>query len=127
MIIDEIEITTGINNFQTASFENNDRTIEYESSKNLGYSDIIAIKKGLDVISEFYDVNAAAATTPIGICAVSLGKTIFDSITNVMDANPIDFISSVITLSKEADSEIVKMLKNTNIIVAPKYSKNAID
>ena len=127
MLIDDIEILTGMNAFQSASFENHDRTIEYETSKNLSYSDIIGIKKGLDVISEFYDVNAIAATTPIGICAVSLGKTLEEAVTNVMDSNPIDFISATIMSSKEIDSDIAKMLKDTNIIVAPSFTKNALE
>ncbi|MBR6126829.1 hypothetical protein IKQ21_04005 [bacterium] len=127
MQIDDIEITTGVNAFQSASFENHDRTIEYETSKNLSYSDVISIKKGLDVVSEFYDVNAIAATTPIGICAVSLGKTLDEAVTNVMDSNPIDFISATIISSKEIDSDIAKMLKNTNIIAAPSFTKNAIE
>ena len=127
MLIEDIEITTGANAFQSAVLENHDRTIEYETSKNLSYSDVVSIKKGLDVVSEFYDVNAVAATTPIGICAVSLGKTTEDAVKNVMDSNPIDFISSTITSSKEVDSDIAKILKDSNIIVAPSFSKNAIE
>lgn len=127
MQIEDIQITTGINAFQSASFEDHDRTIEYETNKNLGYSDIISIKKGLDVISEFYDVNAISATTPIGICAVSLGKTLEDALTNVMDSNPIDFISSTITSSKEIDSDLAKILKDTGIVVAPSFTKNALE
>ena len=118
MQIEDIKITTGINAFQSASFENHDRTIEYETSKNPGFS---------DVISEFYDVNAVSATTPIGICSVSLGKTIEDAVTNVLDANPIDFISSTITCTKEINSDVAKMLKDTSIVVAPSFTKNAIE
>ena len=127
MLADEIKIAEGINHYQSADFELNDRTIDYETSKNLSFADIISISKGLSVISEFYDVNAVISTTPIGICAVSLGKTLEDAMINVMDSDPIDFMSSTITFSKEVDSDIVKKLKNTNMVVAPKYSKNAID
>ena len=127
MLIEDIKIATGMNAFQSAAIENHDRTIEYETSKNLSYSDIISIKKGLDVISEFYDVNAISATTPIGICAVSLGKSLEDAVTNVMDSNPIDFISSTIASSKEINSDTAKMLKDTGIVVAPSFTKNAIE
>ena len=125
MNIDEIKITNGENEFQTASFEPNDKMIDYETSKNLGYVDVISILKGLDVISEFYDVNAAVTTSGAGICAVSLGKTQEEAINNVMDSNPIDFMSSTVTLSKEVDSDISKLLKHANRIVAPSYTKNA--
>ena len=127
MKFDEIRIENGENSFQNASIERNDKTIDYETSKNLTYSDIISISKGLDVASEFYDVNAVITTSGSGICAVSLGKTLEDAIKNVMDSDPIDFMSSTVVLSKEVDSDIAKLLKDTQIIVAPKFTKNAVE
>ncbi len=124
---DEIQITTGENPSQTAVFELNDKTIDYETSKNLTYSDIITLYKGLNVISEFYDVLGAATVTPTGICAVSLGKTLEEAVTNVMDSNPIDFMSSTILLTNEVDSDLAKLLKETHIVAAPKFTKNAIE
>jgi phosphoribosylaminoimidazolecarboxamide formyltransferase/IMP cyclohydrolase len=127
MNIDEIKIVNGENAFQNASFENNDKTIDYETSKNLSYTDIISLLKGLDVISEFYDVKAAVSTSGAGICAVSLGKTLEEAIVNVVDSNPIDFMSSTIVVSSEVDSEVAKLLKDTNRIAAPKFTQNAIE
>ena len=124
---EEIKITTGSNLSQTADFEPNDRTIDYETSKNLSYADIISLYKGLNVICEFYDVIGAVTSTPTGICAVSLGKTIEEAVTNVMDSNPIDFMQSTIVLSKEVDSDVAKMLKETHIVAAPNFTKNAIE
>jgi len=124
---ENIEILTGENQTQKAYFEQNDRMIDFETSKNLSYSDIISLHKGLCVISEFYDVFGAATITPIGICAVSLGKNLEEAVLNVMDSNPIDFMQSVIVLSKEVDSDIAKLLKETHIVAAPKFTKNAIE
>ena len=127
MKLDEIRITTGENLSQTAGFEPNDKTIDYETNKNLSYADIISLSKGLDVISEFYDVFASVTVSPTGICAVSLGKDLTEAVTNVMDSNPIDFMSSTIVLSNEVDSDLAKMLKETHIVCAPKFTKNAIE
>lgn len=127
MQAEEIQITTGQNPSQNAGFEKNDKTIDYETSKNLSYYDIISLYKGLNVMSEFYDVLGAASATPIGICAVSLGKTLEDAVTNVMDSNPIDFMQSTLILTNEVDSNLAKMLKDTHIVAAPKFTKNAID
>lgn len=127
MKFDEINITMGENIFQTATLEQNDKTIDYETSRELTYADIISLSRGLNVISEFYDVNAAAATSAAGICAVSLGKSLEDAIKNIMDSNPIDFMSSTVTLSKEVDSDTAKILKSVNIIAAPKFTKNAVE
>lgn len=121
----EIQITTGENLIQRANLESDNNTIDYETSKNLTYADIISIHKGLSLACEFYDVNAAITVTAEGICAVALGKTITETINSVIDSNPIDFMFSTIILTKEADSDTVKMLKDTHIIVAPKYTKNA--
>ncbi len=127
MLTDEIKIITGENPSQNASFEQNDKMIDYETSKNLSYADIISMTKGLNVISEFFDVLASATVTPAGICAVSLGKTLEEAVTDVMDSNPIDFMQSTILLSNEVDSNLAKMLKETHIVVAPKFTKNAIE
>ena len=127
MQTDEIQITTGQNPSQNADFEPNDKTIDYETSKNLSFADIISLHKGLNVISEFYDVIGAATATPAGICAVSLGKTLEEAVTNVMDSNPIDFMQSTILLTREVDSDMAKMLKETHIVAAPSFTKNAIE
>jgi phosphoribosylaminoimidazolecarboxamide formyltransferase/IMP cyclohydrolase len=83
--------------------------------------------KGLDVISEFYDVKAACSIKGTGICAVALGQTLADAVQKVLDSNPVDFMSSVIVVSDELDSEIARFLKESNIVVAPKYTKNALE
>ena len=127
MLVEDIKITNGENEFQNASFETNDKMIDYETSRNLSYSEIVSINRGLDIISEFYDVKAAVTTTAIGICAVSLGKTLNDAVINTIDSNPIDFMSSTVTCSCEVDSDVVKLFKNTNLVVAPKFTKNAIE
>ena len=127
MNIDDLNVIEGINSFQTASIERNDKTIDYETSNKLSYTDIINVAKGLDIISEFFDVNAVVTTLEGMVCSVSLGKSLQDAILRVMDSNPIDFINSTIVVSAEVDSEIAKMLKPTNKIAAPKFTQNAID
>ena len=127
MKIEDLNISTGENISQKAYIEKNENTIDYETNKNLSYVDIIAISKGLNVISEFFDVNAVVSVSGIGISAVALGKSMEDALLKVIDSNPIDFMSSTIICSSEIDSEFAKKLKNTNKIVAPKFTKNAID
>ena len=127
MKIEDIKLMYGENAFQNASIESNDKTVDYETSGNLTYVQILAIVKGLNLVSEFYDVNAACTVKGSGICAVALGQSLADAVQKVMDSNPIDFMSSVIVVSTEVDSEVARFLKDSNIIVAPKYTKNAIE
>ena len=127
MKLEDIKLMYGENAFQNAGIESNDKTIDYETSGNLTYVQILAIVKGLNLVSEFYDVKAACTVKGTGICAVSIGQSLADAVQKVMDSNPIDFISSVLVVSTEVDSEVARFLKDSNIIVAPKYTKNAIE
>ena len=127
MKMEDIKITYGENAFQNASIEPNEKMIDYETSKNLTYINLLSINKGLNLISEFYDVNAVCSLKGTGICAVALGQSLADAMQKVLDSNPIDFINSILVVSTEVDSEVARFLKDTNIIVAPKFTKNAIE
>lgn len=127
MKIEDLKIINGENSFQNAGIERNEKTIDYETSRNLTYANIISILKGLNVISEFYDVKAACSVKETGILGVALGQSLADVVEKVMDSNPIDFINSTLVLSYEVDSEIARFLKESNIVVAPKFTKNAIE
>lgn len=127
MKIEDIKITSGENAYQNATIERNEKTIDYETSINLSYTDVVTIARGLDVISEFFDVNAVVTASGVGICAVALGKSLEDAMLKVMDSNPVDFMNSIVLVSAEVDSDIAKMLKSSNKIVAPKFTKNAIE
>ena len=123
----EIKVTYGQNASQNASFEINDKTIDYQTSANLNYVQILSLVKGLNLISEFYDVKAACSIKGTGIGAVALGQSISDAVQKIMDSNPIDFMSSVIVVSNEVDSETARFFKDANIIAATGFTKNALE
>lgn len=127
MKIEDLKLNSGENSYQKAEIEKNEKTLDYETSGNLSYINIISAIKGLDVISEFYDVNAACTVKGSGICAVALGQSLADAVQKTMDSNPLDFMTSTLVVSSEVDSEIARFLKDTNIIVAPAYTKNALE
>ncbi len=127
MNIEEIKLSCGENAFQTAEIEKNDKTIDYELSANMTYTEMLSVAKGLDVMSEFYDVKAACTIRGTGICAVALAPELPSAVQKVMDSNPIDFMNSVVVVSSEVDSEIARFLKDSNIIVAPAYTQNALE
>ena len=127
MMIKDITFEHGENFHQSAKIEKSNLTIDYELSDNLTFNEMIALSKGLNLMSEFYDVNAACSVKGSGICAAALGQTISDAVQKVMDSNPIDFISSIIVTSAEIDSEATKFFKDTNIVAAPKFTPNALE
>ena len=67
----EITIECGENVYQKARIEKTESQIDYESSVDLTFNEVIALTKGLNLISEFYDVNAACSVKGNGICAVA--------------------------------------------------------
>ncbi len=127
MKIEDFEITQGENRYQSASIVKSEKMIDYDSSKKLSFLDILIINQGLNVISEFFDVNAVVTVTKTGVSAVALGKSIDEALMEAIDSNPVDFLSSNIIVSAEVNSDIAKMLKESNIVVAPKFTKNAIE
>ena len=122
-----IELTNGENSHQAARLEKGEYTIDYDINGTLSYNEMLALSKGLNLISEFYDVNAACTVKYNGIGAVALGAALADAVQKIVDANPIDFIDSIIVVSSEVDSETVKFIKDTNIIAAPKFTKSALE
>ena len=127
MKLEDIKISQGENTFQKASVEPNEKMIDYEVSKNLSYINFLSLLKGLNLMSEFYDVNAACSLKGTGVCAVALGQSLADAVQKIMDSNPIDFMNSTIVVSQEVDSEIARYLKESNIIAAPKFTKKALE
>lgn len=127
MKINDIKLNYGENAFQNAGIEANEKTIDYETSGNLTYGQILSLSKGLSLISEFYDVKAACTVKGASICAAALGQSIADAVGKVMDSNPIDFMNCILVVSTELDSETARFLKDSNIVAAPSYSKNALE
>ena len=123
----ELMLTYGANKHQKAEILPNDKLIDYETSTNLSYGDIVAIAKGLNLISEFYDVSAACSVKENGLCSVALGSSISDAIEKIMDSDPINFISSTIVLSNKVDINNLKYFKNTNLLVSPEFTNEAKD
>lgn len=126
-MINSIEFEHGENMHQSARIEKDNNSIDYEISEKLDFNEFIALSKGLNVVSEFYDVKAACTVKGSGICAVALGQTLADAVQKVMDSDPIDFISSTVVVSSEVDSETAKFIKDSNIIAAPKFTKSALE
>ncbi|MCQ2738836.1 MAG: hypothetical protein MJ237_01270 [bacterium] len=127
MKAEDLCIVCGENSHQTGRFEPNDKMIDYELSDNLTYNELISINKGLSLISEFYDVKAICTINKGCICAVALAESTAYATQKVMDSNPVDFMSAIIVSSGEIDSETAKFFKESNIIVAPNYTKNALE
>lgn len=115
----------GLNEHQAARFEEHENQAEYDISDDLSYTEFLSIAKGLELISEFYDVPAACSIKGANICAAALGQGTADAVQKILDSDPIDFMNSTIVMSAKADSETAKFFKSSNIIAAPEYTANS--
>lgn len=81
-----------------------------------------------NILSEFYDVNAAAIVKNSTPCAVALGSGIEEAYEKVADSDPITLISGSIGFSKKVDYTLALKLSalTLDLIVAPDYDEKAL-
>ncbi len=121
----------GENFHQNAAVYKNDRMIDYEIlfGKELSFNDMINVTEVMNIISEFYDVNAAVAVKHTKPCGVALGHSIYDAYTKAFDCDPISCFSGTFGFSRSVDYEIAKHINSMDVkvIVAPGFDSKALD
>ena len=121
------ELSSGINEHQSAKLYKAENMIEYEVDFELSYTDIKSLTLALSVVSEFFDVKAVASARNSHIYGVALAPSLTEALTKVIDSNPIDVQNSIIAASERVDTDFVKMLTSGNLIAAPGFTQNAIE
>ncbi len=121
------ELSSGINEHQSAKLYKAENMIEYEADFELSYTDIKSLTLALSVVSEFFDVKAVASARNSHIYGVALAPSLTEALTKVIDSNPIDVQNSIIAASERVDTDFVKMLTSGNLIAAPGFTQNAIE
>lgn len=130
-INDFTPLVYGENSHQSAKIAQIEGGIEYEvlsENKVLDYVDYLNFTKVLEILSEFFDVNACALAKDNILCAAALGSSELDAFQKVVDNNPLVIVGSTIGFSKEVSLEIVKQLKSMAVknVIAPKFSTEAL-
>lgn len=124
------ELKYGSNPHQRAAFYKSECMADYKvlNEKELSYNDILNINTAVNVISEFYDVNAAAIVKHNLPCGVALGRNLFDAYTKAFDCDPFATFSGTIAFSKSVDFEVAKQLASMSVkvVVAPYYEDDAL-
>ena len=121
------DLSAGATICQNAKLYKTSDIVDYLTSKDLGYADIINLTLAVNILSEFYDVCATVLVKNNTLTSVALGATLFDSFQKAVDCNPIDAICGVVGLTKKVDSDIVKLLTPQHLIVAPDFSEDAAE
>lgn len=119
------DLSAGATVSQSAKLYQSHGMIDYQSSAELTYTDILNLTLALNVASEFYDVCATVLVKNNTLTGAALGATIFESFQKAIDCNPIDSICGAIAITKTADVELVRLLTKQHVIVAPDFTAEA--
>ena len=119
------DLSSGATISQTAKLYKSSELLDYTTSSELTYADIVNMTLGLNIASEFFDVCGAVLVKNNSLTGAALGSTIFEAFSKAVDCNPIDALCGVVVLTKKADEELVKLLTPQHLIVAPEYSAEA--
>ncbi len=122
----------GENPHQKASLYTYDtKTLDYEvlNGKELSYNNIIDSTAGLNIASEFFDVNCAVIIKHMNPCGVALGVSIEDAWDKALDCDPLSAFGGIVVLTKEVNISLAKKLTSMflEVVIAPNFTKDALE
>ncbi len=134
-MLDNLEKITdfkfGENSHQGASLYKSDAMIDYEvvNGNELSYKNILDMTTLIQILSEFYDVNATIMVKNAMPCGAALGTSLTDAFNKAFDCNPVSVLGSCIGFSKILDTETAKKihLSDFELVMAIGYDKEALE
>lgn len=122
----------GENVTQAAAMAPVEGGIEYEiltDNKALEYVDYLNLTRVVEILGEFFDVNAAAVAKENQLCAAALGSSVEIAYDKVLESDPVSITGSTVGFSKVVTLEIAKQLNAMKIrnLTSPKFSQDALD
>ena len=125
------KLAHGENTHQPAAVYKSPKMVDYEiiSGENLTYNDILNLSAAVNIVSEFYDVNAVAFVKRGKPCGVALGRTSYDAYTKAFDCDPISAFYGVIAFSSIVDFDSAKHIDSmsVSVVIAPDFEPKALD
>lgn len=105
--------------------------IDYEilNGKELSYNNIIDATAALNIVSEFFDVNAAAVIKHTNPCGVALGATLEEAWDRALDCDPLSAFGGIVAFTKKVNFEIAKKLTSMflEVVIAPDFEESALE
>ena len=125
------DLRYGENPHQKAALYSYNKEIEYEflNGKEFSYNNMIDATAALNIVSEFFDVNACVIIKHTNPCGVALGKTLMDAWQKALDCDPLSAFGGIVAFSKKVDLNIAKMLTSMflEVIIAPDFTDEAVE
>ena len=124
------ELKYGSNPHQRAALYQSEKMADYRilNDKELSYNDILNLTTAVNIVSEFYDVNAAVIVKHNLPCGVALGRSIFEAYTKAFDCDPFATFSGTSAFSQNVNFEVAKHLSSMSVkvVAAPYYEEDAL-
>jgi len=125
------DLKYGENPHQRASVYKMDKMVDYEvlNEKELSFNNILNVTEAVNIVSEFYDVNAVAIIRHNKPCGVALGRSLYEAYTKAFDCDPVSSFYGVAGFSKSVDADVAKHLNSmaVEVVVAPDFDSKAIE
>lgn len=125
------DLRYGENPHQKAALYKFEQEADYEilNGKELSYNNIVDICSALDIVSEFYDVNATAIIKHNNPCGVALGTDIYDAYLKAFDCDPISAFGGIIALTQKVTLDVAKHASGVflEVIIAPDFEPAALE
>jgi len=95
----------------------------------LSYNNIIDANSALEVMLDFYDKNASVVIKHTNPCGLATGDDLTEAFKNAWYGDEVSAFGSIVGYSNELDENTVKLLRGkfVEVLVAPSYSKEALD
>lgn len=124
------DLEHGENKQQSAMVFKSESMADYDiiGANSLTYNEILSVTELANVLSEFYDVCAAAIVKHAAPCGVALGSTIEDAYNKAFDCDPIASFFGIIGSSQKIDFEVAKHINSmsVNLVFAPDFDAEAL-
>lgn len=125
------DLRYGENPHQKAGLYSNGREADYEIlwGKELSYNNILDMTGAVGIVSEFFDVPAAAIVKHTAPCGVALGKDILDAYQKAFDCDPVSAFGGIVAFTQGVNVEVAKLLNSVflEVIIAPEYDEEALE
>ena len=121
------QLEHGSNKQQAATLNKTHDIIDYETQFELTYNDYIGLTKGLEIASEFFDVNCAVLTRASQVTGVALGADLSEALVKAIDCNPVDALSGVAVFTAKVDKKTAMQLSAGHLVAAPDFDVEAVE
>lgn len=125
------DLRYGENPHQKAALYSNGNEVNYEIlwGKELSYNNILDMTAAVNIVSEFFDVNAVTIVKHLAPCGVALGKDILDAYQKAFDCDPISAFGGIVAFSRKVNVEVAKLLHSVflEVVIAPEFDEEALE